>query len=330
MKRYTTILLLLLGVWKGKAQKDVTNKTFTMTPEVQKVLNYIKAIEVPENEKPWITGRLFYEKMNPLAGKKEQVFKIENRIITLKKDTVPVRIYSPNNQKGLPIIIYFHGGWFKGGSLETHDSPLRQLANLSQAVIISVDYRLAPEHPFPAGIEDSFTVVAWVLMNTKELNVDKNQITIMGDSAGGAIAATVSNRFSNEIAKQVLIYPATDNSLKTNSWNLFKNGPILNIKEAKEAWSYYLPDEKNHENPDAIPLKRESFSNLPPTFIATAQYDPLRDEALLYAEKLVNNNVAVTQKNYGNMIHGFFQMGAYLKESRELMQDIVNFINDSE
>lgn len=298
----------------------------TLSEQVHKVLAYIQDIEVPTNRTPWETGRAFYENFIPLAGEKENVFQIEEQ--TLLKDNHPIRlrIYRPNATEKLPVIIYFHGGWFNAGSLETHDTPLRQLTNHLQAIIIAVDYRLAPEYPFPYGLKDCEFAVQWIIDNAESLLINTNKISIAGDSAGGALAATVTRKFRRDIKALLLIYPVTDNSLKTPSWIEFQNGPLLDLKGGVQAWNWYLPNIEDHSNPDAIPLLANDLDTLPPTFIAVAEYDPLRDEAIQYAEKLQTHGVTVTLNLYKGTTHGFFQMGGYIDEAKILLQDMTDFL----
>jgi len=297
-----------------------------LSKQVQRVLSYINNIEVTANLSPWEKGRIFYDNFIPLAGEKEEVYKVDNQSLTSDDALIPLRIYRPQEVKKAPAIIYIHGGWFNAGSLETHDRPLRQLANLSASTIISIAYRLAPEHPFPAGLKDCEFAVQWIIDNASALNINVDKISIAGDSAGGALAATVTRKFSTQIHKQLLIYPVTDNALKSASWLTFQNGPILDLKGAIQAWDWYLPLTADLQNSDAIPLLANDLASLPPTFIAYAEFDPLRDDAISYAEKLKTNQVQVTAKLYKGMIHGFFQLGGYLDDTKTLMQDMVDFL----
>lgn len=224
------------------------------------------------------------------------------------------------------MILYFHGGWFNAGSLETHDTPLRQFCNLSQAVIVSVDYALAPEHPFPAGLNHAELAMNWLLENAASLRIHPNQIILAGDSAGAALASTITRKFREQIMAQLLIYPVTDHRLTTPSWLEFQEGPLLDLKGGIQAWEWYLSKMEDRENPDAVPLLADDLENLPPTFVAVAEYDPLRDEAIQYAEKLKASEVTVTLQRYQGMIHGFFQMGGYIDDAKALMQDMVGFL----
>lgn len=297
-----------------------------LSEQAKNVLHKIQNIEVLETLSPWEAGRAFYEKFIPLAGEKENVFQIDEKELFRDDHLVTLRIYRANNQDKLPVVIFFHGGWFNAGSFETHDAPLRHLANSSQAVIIAVDYRLAPEHPFPAGLNDCEFAVKWIIENASCLNINPDKITIAGDSAGGALAATIARKFRKIVIAQVLIYPVTDNSLKTSSWKEFQDGPLLDLKGAIQAWNWYLPDAAEQNNPDAVPILADDLKNLPAAFIAVAQFDPLKDEGILYADKLRANKVRVNFKLYEGTTHGFFQMGGYIDQTKYLMQDIAQFI----
>lgn len=299
-----------------------------LSEQVENALAYIKNIEVSEILSPWEAGRAFYEKFIPLAGEKETVFQVSEKEIMSENHSVKLRIYRPNNDEKSPVIIYFHGGWFNAGDIETHDTPLRQLVNLSQTVIIAVDYRLAPEHPFPAGLNDCEFAVKWIIENASFLNLNPNKIMIAGDSAGGALATTITRKFREMVKSQLLIYPVTDNSLKTSSWNEYQNGPLLDLKGSIQAWDWYLPNSEDKNNPDAVPILADDLKNLPSTFVAVAEYDPLKDEGILYAEKLMANGVNVKLKLYNDTTHGFFQMGGFIDDTKILMQDLAEFIKN--
>lgn len=297
-----------------------------LSEQVEKLLAYIQKIEIPETLSPWEAGRSFYEKFIPLAGEKETVFQIIEKELNNEGHPVRLRIYKPNNEDKLPVIIYFHGGWFNAGNFDTHDAPLRQLANSSQTVVIAVDYRLAPEHPFPAGLEDCGFAVKWIIENASFLNLNSNKITIAGDSAGGALAATMTREFREIVNAQLLIYPVTDNSLKTASWNEFENGPLLDLKGGIQAWDWYLSRSEDRDNPDAVPLLANDLAKIPSTFVAIAEYDPLKDEGILYSEKLKANGVSVQMNLYKGTTHGFFQMGGFIDDTKVLMQDMAEFV----
>nr|WP_199077933.1 alpha/beta hydrolase [Pedobacter sp. ASV19] len=301
-----------------------------LSKQVKEALDYIQAIDVQEIENELEASRAFYEKFIPMAGEEEIVFQIENREILSFDQKINIRIYRPSKDLELPAVIYFHGGWFNAGSLETHDRPLRKLSNLSGAIVIAVDYRLAPEHPFPSGINDAYGALKWVIDNAEALCVDLNRLAIAGDSAGGALAAATTRRAIDNhlpgILCQVLVYPVTDASLKTASWKEFEDGPVLDFQGAVDAWNLYLSHDEDRKNPDASPLCANDLSGIPPSLIIIAEYDPLRDEAVLYAEKLQQEGVEVRQSMYHGMVHGFFQMGGVIDEGNRAIEEVAQFL----
>lgn len=289
-------------------------------PQVQDALNFIHSVNVTHIEDKLQAARVFYEKLIPLAGTQEAVFAVEDKTIEFTDRKINIRIYRPDNEKTLPVVVYFHGGGFFKGSLETHDRPLRQLANLSGVVIISVDYRLAPEYPFPHGLNDCIDTTEWIINHAEELGIDSHYMAVAGDSAGGTLATGVAGKLNN-ILCQILIYPATDTSLATPSWSEFAEGPILTLKQAIELWEYYTGGKIN-----AASIFNDDLSGMPDTFIITAEYDPVRDEALVYAKKLRDANVQVTEKLYPKMIHGFVQMGGVIDQGREAIATIAEYV----
>jgi acetyl esterase len=289
-------------------------------PQVQEALTYIQSIDVAHIKDKLQARRAYYERVTPLAGEQEAVFAVEDHTIGFPDRKINIRIYRPNDKKVLPAVVYFHGGGFYSGSLETHDRPLRQLTNKAGVVIISVDYRLAPEYPFPHGLNDCIDTTEWIMNHAEELGIDGHCIAVAGDSAGGTLATAVAGKLPN-ILCQVLIYPATDPSLTTPSWKEFAEGPIITLQRMVEVWENYTEDKIN-----AAPIFETDLSGMPDTFIITAEYDPLRDEAFSYANKLKNANVQVTEKLYQKMIHGFFQMGGVIDQGKEAIAAAADFI----
>ncbi|HVU58206.1 MAG TPA: alpha/beta hydrolase [Puia sp.] len=290
-------------------------------PQVQEALTYIRSMDVTYIKDRLQASRVFYEKLSPLAGDQEAVYAVKDRVIEFPDRKITIRIYRPDDKKASPAVVYFHGGGFFKGSLETHDRPLRQLANLSGIVVISVDYRLAPEYPFPHGLNDCIDATKWIMNHAAELDINSHRIAVAGDSAGGALAIGVAGRLKGSILCQVLIYPATDPSLTTPSWTTFADGPILTLKSAIELWEYYTKG-----NSHAAPIYNDDLSGIPDTFIIVGEYDPLVDEAAAYGEKLRRAHVQVTEKIYPKMIHGFFQFGRVIDQGREAIADIARYI----
>lgn len=235
---------------------------------------------------------------------------------------VPVRIYRANKKPGGPALVYYHGGGWVIGDLETHDAVCRQLAAAIDATVIAVDYRLAPEHPFPAAIDDCYLATCWVADQADKLGIDPQRLAVGGDSAGGNLAACVSLRARDEdgpaIAHQLLIYPATDTAMDTPSQQDNAEGYLLTKDSMVWFWNHYLGG-KNQQNPYAAPLHAQSLADLPPACVITAEFDPLRDEGEAYAAKLTAAGVPTVVKRYDGMIHGFFGMTDLLAGSKEAM-----------
>ncbi len=231
------------------------------------------------------------------------------------------RRYKPLGAKSglLPTLIYYHGGGFVIGNVETHDSTCRRLANKSRCQVISIDYRLAPEHPFPAPIDDGVAAFRHIRDNAESFGVDATRIAVGGDSAGGAIAAVVCQlcRDAKETgpAFQMLIYPATDSSRESGSRKAFTEGYFLSGALMTWFWEAYVPDEDTDlADLRLSPLLAKDFSGLPPAFVLTAGYDPLRDEGRAYADRLIDAGIKTTYVNYPGTIHGFFSLTRFLKQ----------------
>ena len=224
-----------------------------------------------------------------------------------------------------PILVFFHGGGFVIGDLDSMDAPCRALANRAGCLVVSVDYRRAPEHKFPTATEDCYAAVRWVAENAASLNGDSARIAVGGDSAGGNLAAVVAlmarDRGGPPLRYQLLIYPATNHDFTTASCQENAEGYFLTTADSRWFWSQYLRDENDAANPYASPLRAEDLSGLPPALIITAEYDPLRDEGEAYAERLRQAGVAAEAKRYDGMIHGFFQMGAVIDRGKQAIED---------
>ena len=218
----------------------------------------------------------------------------------------------------LPTLIYYHGGGFVIGTIETHDSTCRRLANRSRCQVISIDYRLSPEHPFPAPIDDGIAAFRHVRDNAAALGADPARLAVGGDSAGGAMAAVVCQamRDAREAgpAFQMLIYPATDSSQESGSRKSFAEGYFLSKGLMDWFWNAYVPAGTDLSDLRLSPLLAKDFTGLPPAFVLTAGYDPLRDEGRAYANRLIDAGVKTTYVNYPGTIHGFFSLTRFLKQ----------------
>ncbi|WP_085993358.1 alpha/beta hydrolase [Oceanobacillus senegalensis] len=262
-----------------------------------------------------------------------QVHSVEEQTIPTKEGDVNVRIYTPELKDAYPILMYFHGGAFFSGSLESHDEIVRPIAMESGYKVISVDYCLAPEHPFPAALEDCYNVTKWAREHIDELNWDGENLAVAGDSSGGNLAAAVSlvakEKKEFTITKQILYYPSLDLDFDRNRYlSLMENrkGNGLETDALPEYNSFYLSGGADPTNPLVSPIKAESLENLPSALVITAEHDPLRDEGELYAEKLKNAGVEVMMKRYEGTIHGFLAKWTHLDEYKDVYRLTGDFL----
>lgn len=257
------------------------------------------------------------------------VDKIEDALVASPTHNIPIRIYTPSNDQNLPLLLFFHGGGWYFGNLETHDAICRDLSIASNAIVIAVDYRLAPEHPYPAAIDDAYSVLCWVRENPMSLPVDVQQIGVIGDSAGANIATVLAimarDRLQLKLAFQALIYPVTNLAhFNTESYLHFANGYGLSLQDMQFAQSLYIPNATDRTLPYASPLLTEDLSQLPDTLIITAQFDVLRDEGEAYAERLKQAGNAVQLSRYAGMIHGFIAMSRLLQQYQQAINEIAH------
>jgi len=233
---------------------------------------------------------------------------------------IAVRSYRPVKEGVLPALVFFHGGGWTIGDVDTHDVVCRTLANGANCAVYSVDYRLAPEHPFPAAVDDCLAATRYVFENHQALNVDPARIAVGGDSAGGNLAAVAALTFKN-LAFQLLIYPATDMRCALPSHERNGEGYLLTKDAIKYFVGNYLRREEEKLDWRASPLLAPSHAGVPPAFVLTAGYDPLVDEGRAYAEKLAQAGVQVTYRNYPDMVHGFVLFGGVLDTATEALTE---------
>jgi acetyl esterase len=221
---------------------------------------------------------------------------------------LPVRAYRPPGE-GHPTLVYFHGGGWVRGDLDTHDGLCRLLADASGCVVVSVAYRRAPEHPFPVPLRDAYAATAWVSDHADVVGGDPDRVAVGGDSAGGNLAAAVSllarARGGPDLDHQVLLYPVTDHAFDTGSYAENAEGYLLSRASMRWYWRQYLDDDVDGANPYASPLRVRDCSGLPSATVVTAGYDPLRDEGAAYADRLQSAGVPVTHADYPGMVHTF-------------------------
>jgi acetyl esterase len=277
---------------------------------------------------PATVREMFNGLLLTMDGPGEMVAGVEDRQIPGPGGPIPIRVFTPEGRGPFPVLVFFHGGGWVIGTLDTHDAPCRALANGAGCVVVSVDYRLAPEHKCPAAAEDCYAATRWVANNAPAIDGDPSRIAVGGDSAGGNLAAVVAlmarDRGGPPLVHQLLVYPVTDHDDTTASYLEPEcNAPgMLCTRDAMAYfWSQYLREGDDGRHPYASPLRAEDLSGLPPALVVTAQYDPLRDEGRAYADRLREAGVPVQVSHYDNMLHAFFSMGAVLDHTTPVREE---------
>jgi acetyl esterase len=281
-----------------------------------------ETLTAPEAREYYLNARLV---SNPEPPELQSVTSLS---IPAPHGAIPARLYTPKKLRttgGLaPCLVFFHGGGWVIGNLETHDVACRQLADAGELIVISVDYRLAPEHKFPAAVDDAIEATQWIAANAKQLGIDASRVTVGGDSAGGNLAAVVSlaaRESGPKLAGQVLIYPATDFSRKHPSHREPETSVLLTHSVIGWFGDHYLGG-ADIGDWRASPARAASLAGLPPAYVLTAGADPLRDEGDEYAKRLHDAGVSVTTKHFPGQFHGFFTMGKLLHQANIAASDI--------
>jgi acetyl esterase len=257
--------------------------------------------------------------MSALSGPGPEVASVHDEQVTAADGgQFTVRVLVPEGEIRA-LVVYLHGGGWVIGNLETHDQVVRVLANRLNAAVVNVDYRLAPEHRFPAAVEDAWTALLWANERMTEIAGGPVPLVVMGDSAGGNLSAVLARRARDaggpRLASQVLIYPATDTDLDTASCLDPENQLLLTREAMIWFWDHYAPDLADRKHPDAAPLQAEDLSGLAPAIVLTAEHDQLRDEGEAYAERLALAGVPVVHQRFLGQMHGFFTMVGVLPGS---------------
>ena len=296
----------------------------TLNPQAKFVLDQMAAMGMPpiheqEPEAVREANRL------PPAVPGAEMAHVEDRAVPGPAGDIPVRVYRPTEADDHALLVWYHGGGWVIGDLDGADVTCRELAARSGSVVVSVDYRLAPEHRYPAAHEDCYAATVWAAEHASELGADAGKLCVGGDSAGGNLAAVVSLRARDEdgpaIRFQLLVYPVTNHDYETGSYRDNAEGYLLTRDGMEWFWNHYLGPDGDGSHPHASPLRAASLSGLPPAHVITAEYDPLRDEGEAYAQRLQEAGVATTQTRYPGQIHAFYGMHGVLDDATNAVEE---------
>jgi acetyl esterase len=265
-----------------------------------------------------------------LAGELEDVHRVEDLEAPGPGGPVRVRLYAPAGSSPLPVVVYFHGGGWVTGDLDTHASVGRALANRTGCMVVAVDFRNAPEHPFPAPLDDCYAVVEWLARSGAELGADPGRLAVIGDSAGGNLAAAVAlrarERAGPQLAAQVLVNPVLDFDLDRPSYLANADGLGLTRDMMRWYWEQYLAGRADPLAPEVSPLRAADLGGLPPALVITCEFDPLLDEGVEYARRLSEAGVRVEHVNEPGMVHGYFRMAGAFRRARKSWDDCARFL----
>lgn len=304
-----------------------------LDPQAQKLLDAAAASRLPPvYTLPVDEARTRMATVFITRDNKESLYSIEDVEIT--GSSAKVRVYRPSPASGHPVVVFFHGGGWVLNSVETHDDLCRSLANNVGAVIVSVEYRLAPEHPYPAAIEDAYAAFVWASENAARLGGDSMRLAVAGDSSGGNQAAVVAimarDKGGPAIAFQWLAYPVLDYYLPgTASYREMAKGYSMNRDFMIWFWNHYLPFGMSPDDPHICPLRAEHLEGLPRALVMAAYFDPLRDEAAHYAQRLKQAGVAVDYRCYDDQMHGFLMQRAHIDRARTIFAEAVKALRDA-
>jgi acetyl esterase len=302
-------------------------------PQIQTLLD--KGTGVPATHTLTVAAaRTQYEARISLMAPPAPVGNVTERTIEGPGGSMVLRVYTPRSPGPYPLLVFFHGSGFVLCSLNTHDGMCRNLCAGADCLVVSVDYRLAPEHKFPAAIEDCVFATRWVADHATELNGDAARLVIAGDSAGGNIAAATALRLRDEggppLCGQLLLYPVTDyHTPGTPSYEANAEGYGLTRDTMKWFWDHYLTDPSEASNPYAAPLRARDLSGLPPALVITAEYDPLRDEGERYAERLLEAGVGTALLRCDGMNHGFLFWVGLVDKAGDAMAEACAWLREA-
>lgn len=296
-----------------------------LDPQARAVLDRIAALGLPPAYTLSPEGARAQAEITRAPVQGEPVANVEDRTVPGPEREIPVRIYTPEGTGSFGALVFYHGGGWVVGTLDGSDATCRALCNAAGCVVVSVDYRLAPETKFPGPVEDCYAATAWVAANAAAIGVDPNRIAIGGISAGGNLAAGVAlmarDRGGPAIRHQMLVVPVVERRFDTPSYTEKAEGYGLTRAAMQWYWDHYLRDGADAANPYAAPLRAANLAGLPPAHVLTAEYDPLSSEGEAYARALKAAGVPVEFTCYDGMTHGFFSMAAVIDKGRRALDD---------
>jgi acetyl esterase len=309
-----------------------------LDPQVRAVLELVVRSGRPAYHQlsPKEARQLFRETRLAATPTPPEIGLVQNLTADGPLGPIPLRLYRPIGVPAsapLPALVFFHGGGWVIGDLETHDVLCRQLTAEAGVSVVAVDYRLAPEHKFPAAVDDAWAATRWIVAHAAELGVDPGRLAVGGDSAGGNLATVVALLARDQgglaLASQILLYPVTDLAAETASYREFCDGYLLTRESMCWFKDHYVSTEAEAADWRASPLRARSLAGLPPALIVTAGFDPLRDEGQAYAERLRDAGVRVDYLCYGGMIHGFVPMGRLIDTGNRAVSHIASFLRQA-
>jgi acetyl esterase len=309
-------------------------------PQVQQLLQFAGDIPIPptyalsvESARDRLETFTADQPVEDVAN--TETYSIPGPATAPDEHSIPVRTYVPDATPPYPVLVYFHGGGWTVGGLDTHDNVCAALTNRANCLTVSVDYRLAPEHPFPAAVEDCFAAVEWVEAHADRINGDPDRIAIAGDSAGGNLAAAVTlmarDHGGPDLAYQGLIYPVVASPAIHDFESYEENAEGYFLETRSTHWYYdkYMQSPVHARNEYGIPLLADDLSGLPPATVITAGFDPLRDEGIEYAERLAADGVDVDHRHYEQMIHAFVSLPAMISQGEEALDALAEDLVDA-
>lgn len=303
-----------------------------LDPQAQVIIDLVNSSDFGEVSD--ITPEEMREQMRAMTAAETSapVHRVENMTIPGPVGDIPARLYAPRADGPLPVLVWYHGGGWVIGDLETHDGICRDLANAIGCVVVSVDYRLAPEHPFPAAVDDAFAALEWVSARADELGGDPARLAVGGDSAGGQLAAVtaIAARDADiSLVFQLLVYPAVEHEFERPSMIENAEGYLLTREAMQWFYGHYLTNPADADDWRVTPARAKNLAGLPPALVITAEFDPLRDQGIAYADALAAAGNTVTATTYEGVFHGFFSMGAMLDRAKVAVDDATELVRDA-